>query len=270
LNKTLSNYNFTLPKLLFMRRRLSLRKGMSLHVGINRYDTVAYGKSGRALRSLPNCHRDAEAKMRIAKHFGYNSAILINEHATPEKVLAGITDAANYLEHGDIFFLSFSGHGTRVPDRNGDEDDGYDEAWCLYNNILMDDELFEKWKEFRPGVRILVIVDSCHSGTSIKNPETNQEYHSGRFPMEKANEVQASCLLLASCQDKQYSYSGINIHNSLYTYWMLEILKQYEYCDSYRELHNRISNHMPPASQPNLFPFGPGANQFVKMRPFKI
>ena len=40
--------------------------------------------------------------------------------------------------------------------------------------------------------------------------------------------------------------------------------------DSTDELHNLISNHMPPTSTPNLFLFGPGANQFVKMRPFKI
>jgi hypothetical protein len=243
---------------------------MSLNVGINKYDTKAYGRTGRALRSLPNCHRDAEAKMRIAEQFNYNTAILINEYATAENVLTGITDAATCLEHGDIFFLSFSGHGTRIPDKNGDEDDGYDEAWCLHDRIITDDELFEKWKEFRPGVRILIIADSCHSGTSIKNQETNENYGPGRFPTEKTEEVMASCLLLAACQDKQYAFSGNNINNSVYTYWMLEILKNYEYCDSYRELHNRICNHMPDASAPNLFLFGPGALQFVKMRPFKI
>ena len=172
-------------------------------MGINKYDTRAYGETGRVLRSLPNCHRDAEAKMKIAEHFGYNSAILINQDAKAENLLAGITDAANYLQHGDIFFLSFSGHGARTPDRNGDEDDGYDEAWCMHDRIILDDELFEKWKEFRPGVRILIIADSCHSGTSIKNPETSEKYSSGRFPTEKAGEVLASCLLMAGCHDKQ-------------------------------------------------------------------
>jgi hypothetical protein len=248
-----------------------VRKGMSLHVGINHYDSKAYGRKGQVLLNLPSCHHDAKAKKKIAEHFGYEQSILLlNEDATAEKVLAGIDDAADSLENGDIFFLSFSGHGTRVPDRNGDEDDGYDEAWCLYDRTIVDDELFEKWKSFRPGVRILVIADCCNSGTSIKNPETGKDYQSGQFPTEKADEIQATCLLMAACQDVQYSYCGRNIPNSLYTYWLLEILKNYQYCESYRELHNKISVHMPIVSKPSLFMFGPGAQQFVKTPPFRI
>jgi metacaspase-1 len=243
--------------------------GMSLHIGINRYNRKAYGALGRCLLDLPNCHRDAMAKKCIAEKFNFNAGILTNEEATAETVLAGIDLAANHMEEGDIFFISFSGHGSRIEDRNNDEDDGYDETWCLYDRLVIDDELFEKWKRFRPGVRVLVIADSCHSGTSAKNSIDNSRY-GGRFPAEKSDEVQASCLLLAACQDKQYAYGGNNINNSLYTHWMLQVLEQYNFCDSYRELHNRICNHMPLRSKPNLFQFGPGAHQFARMKPFRI
>src|SRR4030065_82189 len=52
---------------------------------------------------------------------------------------------------------------------NGDaEDDGLDETWCLYDGEFLDDELFELWTKFQPGVRILAFSDSCHSGTVLK------------------------------------------------------------------------------------------------------
>ena len=52
-----------------------------------------------------------------------------------------------------------------IADRNFDEPDGRDETWCLYDGMLLDDELYRLWAEFQPGVRIVVLSDSCHSGT---------------------------------------------------------------------------------------------------------
>ncbi|MBL7731950.1 MAG: caspase family protein [Chitinophagaceae bacterium] len=251
-----------------------MSKGISLHIGINQYDRAAYRSRGMMLRLLPNCDADSLAKQQIAKRFGFMSAILINEDATYDHVIAGIKTASSYLENGDLFFLSFSGHGSRVEDRSGDErlenkDDGYDETWCLYDKMLIDDDLFDLLKSFRPGVRILVIADSCHSGTSIK--DTSVPFRpGGSFPKYKTEEISATCLLMAACQDSQKAYPGLNIDFSLYTYWLLEVLKQYDFCDSYRELHRKVSAHMPVSSKPNLFSFGPKAEQFEKSKPFKI
>lgn len=243
-----------------------MAKGISLHIGINQYDLKQYRKDGRLLRALPNCHRDAVAKMDIACRYRFDPAILINEHATVENVFNGIRTAAAWLKQGDIFFLSFSGHGMQVKDNNCDEEDGCDELWCLYDKAVLDDELFELWQFFRPGVRILVIADCCHSGTSIKNvTKINKDYS-----IRKGDNLQASLLLMAACQDKQTAFAGNNIDHSLYTHWILEVLKQYAFCENYRELHNRVSNHMPENSKPNLFQYGPGADRFIKQRPFKI
>lgn len=243
--------------------------GLSLHIGINQYDRYAYRSKGMTLPLLPNCDSDSMAKQEIAKRFGFMTALLKNEEATHEHVIAGIRAASSYLKKGDFFFLSFSGHGSRVEDRNSDEDDGYDETWCLHDKMLVDDDLFELFKSFRPGVRILVIADSCHSGTSIKDTAT-QFRPGGVFPKHKTEEIPATCLLMAACQDVQKAYPGVNIDFSLYTYWLLEVLKQYDFCDSYRELHKKVSAHMPIRSKPNIFSFGPKAEQFEKSKPFRI
>jgi hypothetical protein len=38
--------------------------------------------------------------------------------------------------------LTYSGHGSQIPDVSQDEVDHYDETWCLYDGQLLDDELF--------------------------------------------------------------------------------------------------------------------------------
>jgi hypothetical protein len=42
---------------------------------------------------------------------------------------------------GPTLIVWYSGHGTYVKDRSGDEADGYDEALCLYDGNLVDDDL---------------------------------------------------------------------------------------------------------------------------------
>ena len=66
--------------------------------------------------------------------------------------------------------ITFSGHGTYVPDLNGDEVDGLDEALCPYDMqtsgaALIDDEIHALFAARKPGVRLVLISDSCHSGT---------------------------------------------------------------------------------------------------------
>jgi hypothetical protein len=65
----------------------------------------------------------------------------------------------------DIFLLTYSGHGGQVPDTNGDEPDRKDETWVLYDGELVDDELHELYTQFKSGTRVVVLSDSCHSGT---------------------------------------------------------------------------------------------------------
>jgi hypothetical protein len=138
-------------------------KGISLHVGLNSVDPGQYeGWAG----PLGACEADAQDMHALARSHGYEATLLKTSTGTRKAVLAGIQAAAGKLKSGDIFFLTYSGHGGQVPDRDGDEpEDMADETWCLYDGELIDDELAALWTTFKPGVRILVLSDSCHSGT---------------------------------------------------------------------------------------------------------
>ncbi|MEZ4860231.1 MAG: caspase family protein [Caldilineaceae bacterium] len=148
-----------------------MTQGLSLHIGLNRVDPAGYnGWDGQ----LAGCINDATAMQGIANRCGYHATLLTNEQATAANVIAAIGQAATTLTAQDIFFISYSGHGGQIPDVNGDEEDGLDETWVLYDRMLIDDELYQLWSQFEAGVRIFMLSDSCHSGTMAKVLYYNQ------------------------------------------------------------------------------------------------
>ncbi|MBA5868898.1 MAG: caspase family protein [Nitrospira sp. CR2.1] len=141
-------------------------KGLSLHIGLNAVSPAAYGGwSG----DLAACEFDAKDMAAIAKSQGIKSTVLLTKQGTRAKTLAAIRKAAKRLKKGDFFFLTYSGHGGQVPDVTGEEADKRDETWCLFDGQLIDDELYFELSRFAAGVRILVLSDSCHSGTVTRN-----------------------------------------------------------------------------------------------------
>ncbi len=137
-------------------------KAISVHVGLNAVSADHYGGWQGELEA---CEFDARDMAAIAKSRKMKSTVLLTKKATRTNVLSAIRAAAKSLQGGDLFFLSYSGHGGQVPDVSGDEDDKQDETWCLYDGQLIDDELYFELNRFSKGVRLLVLSDSCHSGT---------------------------------------------------------------------------------------------------------
>lgn len=137
-------------------------KGYSLHLGLNSVDTGAYGGWDGLLRA---CEADAHDMDALAKSLGYKRKVLLTKEATSANVVDEMLRLARKLTPADILFLTYSGHGGQIPDATSEEDDKYDETWCLYDRQLIDDELYRMFGLFKPGVRIIVLSDSCHSGT---------------------------------------------------------------------------------------------------------
>ena len=132
-------------------------KAMSLHIGLNAVSTAAYGGWTGPLAA---CEFDANDMAGIARLKSMKPAVLLTKKATRAAALSGLRGAAKSLQSGDLFFLTYSGHGGQVPDVTGEEADKKDETWCLYDGQLIDDELYFEFSRFAAGVRILVLSDS--------------------------------------------------------------------------------------------------------------
>ncbi|WP_316224881.1 MULTISPECIES: caspase family protein [unclassified Bradyrhizobium] len=140
-------------------------QAVSVHIGLNAVDSKHYGGwSG----DLVACESDAQDMAAIARAAGMNPTLLLTKQASRANVLEAVRAASKALRSGDLLFVSYSGHGGQIPDVTGEEEDKLDETWCLYDGELIDDEVFLELSRFSPNVRILVLSDSCHSGTVVR------------------------------------------------------------------------------------------------------
>lgn len=143
-----------------------MSKGYSLHIGLNNIDPANYP----GVPDLNAAVNDAVFWESYAKKLGYETKSLHNKSATDKAVLDALHGYAAKLKPGDIFLLTYAGHGSQIPNEKGNDfaDEKNDQTWCLYNRELLDDELFEAFSQFKEGTRILIVSDSCHSGTMAK------------------------------------------------------------------------------------------------------
>lgn len=278
-----------------------MAQGIALNIGLNAVNPAHYGGWSGELNA---CEADADDMAHIARSKRYAVTTLMTTQATRDAVSGAIIDAAGKLKAGDIFLLSYSGHGGQLPDLNSDERDRMDETWCLYDGELIDDELYTLLSAFKRGVRILVFSDSCHSGTVTKAAfyrtsgklvglnESPSGLHFRFMPPEIALRtyrmnrafydpiltnpelkearatVEASVMLISGCQDNQLSADGT--FNGLFTANLLQVWNEGRFEDSYRRFHSAIASRMPPDQTPNLFMIGERNPQFENEVPFTV
>ncbi|HQX76362.1 MAG TPA: caspase family protein, partial [Thermoflexales bacterium] len=160
-----------------------MANGISIHIGLNSVDPAQYaGWDGK----LAACEFDAKDMQALADKQGYKTTLLLTKDATSARVIEAISAAARDLKSGDQLLLTYSGHGGQLPDKNGDEPDDLDETWVLYDRQIVDDELYALWSKFKKGVSVLMLSDSCHSGTVAKNLAIGKAIQANR-PRTAAN-----------------------------------------------------------------------------------
>jgi hypothetical protein len=78
-------------------------------------------------------------------------------------------------ESGDSCFVHYSGHGGRMKDDSGDEEDGYDETLIpvdyQQSGQIRDDVVYNELVAAMPaGVTMTCLMDCCHSGSVLDLP----------------------------------------------------------------------------------------------------
>jgi hypothetical protein len=151
-------------------------KGVALIFGLNEVDPGHYGSS----MPLRGCHADAHDLEAILSARGLSCTTFLSREATSGVLMDRLARAARELGPGDLLVLCYSGHGGQVPNTNGDDEaDDMDETWCMFDREVVDDELFGAFSRFGAGVRILVLSDSCHSGTVVRMREADAAWRAG-------------------------------------------------------------------------------------------
>jgi hypothetical protein len=281
--------------------------GISVHIGLNSVDPDYYAGWDGALNA---CEFDAKDMKAISKKQGFITKLLLTKNATHDKVMKALDDSSKKLTSGDHFILTYSGHGGQVPDLNGDDtEDRKDETWVLYDRELIDDELYTMFGKFEQGVRILVLSDSCHSGTvtkvaaykrlmpnlvqtfnkrqakvsstekframplDIQNKtyEADKDYYSKVQKSLRSGERTAvgACVLLIS-GCQDNQLSLDGKRNGAFTEALRKVWKDGKFRGGHAKFHREISRLLPPTQSPNYFKVGIQDIQFERMKPFKL
>lgn len=136
-------------------------KGLSLHLGIDDYCDPPCG-----IQDLHGAVFDARAMQDLAERAGFTAAAKMhgyNTDGTSLHLLTTIRDAATKLDDGDYFVLTFDGYGLSFtlnapsPIKR--------QGWLLADGAFFFDDLWRALRVFETGVRVLVVSNSCHSGT---------------------------------------------------------------------------------------------------------
>ena len=269
-----------------------MAKGISIHIGLNSVDPDHYEGWDGALRA---CEADAKDMQALARKCKFKpGAFLLTKDATADAVAKAIKAAAKTLSKGDMLFLTYSGHGGQVKDTNNDEPDRMDETWVLYDRQLVDDELYDLWGSFKTGVRVLVLSDSCHSGSVTRAPkpaflsggararlmprqvaEKVESAHKALYrSIQKAHrgtektKVKASVLLISGCMDNQVSMDGTR--NGAFTGMLKTVWNGGKFRGSYRRFRDVIVQRMERTQTPNYYFIGAASPDFEGQKPFTV
>jgi hypothetical protein len=261
-------------------------RSVAIHVGVNTVDPLHY--NGRP-RALTGCENDARDMAAISRTNQFQNMILLTRQATTSRLLQLIANEATRMMAGDRLLVTFAGHGTRVRDSNSDEPDRFDEAWLLYDRILLDDELYHAFTRFRSGVRVIVVADSCYSDTSVRSQTGIAAFSSRSIPIDFSNDVlltnkqhyqrafsvtlsstssnlNCSLILLAACQATQVARDGVR--NGLFTEKLKQVWAGGRFTGDYRSFMRRIRSAMPSYQIPCLGSWGYRAAEFERSQPF--
>ena len=122
--------------------------------------------------------------------------MLLNEGATHSAIENGFERLERDVQPGDIVYIHLSGHGQAVEDEDGDEVDGWDEAFIPYDaernyreegyhgeNHLLDDELNGYLLSIRTKVGttgiVYVAMDACHAGSTYRGEDDDDLFERG-------------------------------------------------------------------------------------------
>lgn len=136
--------------------------------------------------------------------------------------LTQLINLSNSTRESVYLFLAYSGHGYYVPDSSGDENDHRDEVLCpvdfQQNGYIIDDDLRSKFiNQLNSNVTLVVLIDSCHSGTTLDLKYTylcngQQKYQvSGSL-----TDTKCRVIAISGCTDSQTSADAFNSNTNTY------------------------------------------------------
>ena len=222
-------------------------------IGINNYPGI--------FNDLKGCVNDAKDWSALLQGLGFETTLVLDAQATRANVKSALQGLIEATNAGDMAVFTYSGHGTQVSDKNGDEGDPYDEAVYLYDGTVIDDDLRAILNGIHPQATLVIISDSCFSGSVTRlAPEpalprfipptvsTASKMARRSFLVPESGMPE---ILISGCSDSEYSYDAEfnGRPNGAMTAYAIQVIKQNPNV-TYREFYSGLRALLPSNDYP--------------------
>jgi hypothetical protein len=195
----------------------------ALLIGINYIGTSS---------ELNGCINDVTSVKERLTQQGFSIKTLTDtDKPTRETILTEFTNLLKNASAGDLLFFLYSGHGSYVVDKNGDEKDRYDEVLVSSDfKAVLDDELKTLITQYlKKDVTLFGLFDSCFSGTilDLKYQFLDSENYDKYTENSSNIETMGNVYMISGCTEHQTSadaYIGNKFQGAM-TWSLLESLK---------------------------------------------
>lgn len=154
--------------------------------------------------SLNGCVNDIKNGSEYLSEGGYDVKMLTdNEVSKKYNVLEALSELGKSSSKN--LFFHYSGHGTRIRDTDGDEEDGYDEVVYSKDGVMIvDDQINAEIALYPKDKTVFLIFDCCHSGSIVDLPYIYTDKNGVKTEKTVKN-VSAKVIAISGCRDNQTS-----------------------------------------------------------------
>ena len=223
--------------------------GWGLFIGVDDYDQTPFtGEDGHRYMfpKLKYGVKGAQEMAEVLQPTFPHQKLLMDREVTHDAVQQAITGWLSQAPEGSTVLIYYSGHGSRTRDTNGDEIDGYDETLVPWDygrkkQFIVDDEL-RRWLSMLKADKVILIFDSCHSGTMERGVYTARSLDTGSTSRDidplltdgMASDLVPSAgsrgtwwkdFVITACKPNESAYESTRLENGALTYYLMEALK---------------------------------------------
>jgi hypothetical protein len=218
----------------------------ALLIGIN-YSSLSSGQLNGCINDVTNM------RQILIRNYGYRSRNIkmltddTYQKPTYQNIIQELSVLLQKAKQCTEIFLHYSGHGSYIPDENGDETDRKDE--CLIpldyqqKGFLTDDMIYNMFlSKLSPYCKATIVIDACHSATSFDLPFKYNKDTNVWENMNQHNIQNKNIVMISGCRDDQTSSDAYlnGSYNGAMTFALASVLDKNSYKLSWKQLMEQM------------------------------